>query len=400
MSSGRGPTRHRRCARSAGQERRHAGHAPARGDGCVPVPRNPGPARSLARSDACCPAAGRRNGRRSSFSRAISATMRASGRQRALRRSAGIAPPDRGHRLGRGSATPVRRQRHRPRAAGPGGRSLAHRPTAGPVGGVFGMAVDAPRRLLWLASAGVEPMVEPETAFSGIVAIDLDRLQEARRIAGSRRASSATWRSPKTAPSMRATASRGRSIAACPAASPPRCWSRQAPCASPQGMVVARGGRRLYVADYSLGLFRVEIERRQVVPMVVRRPRDARRHRRIALLRARGRADRHPERHAAATDRQDRARSSGGTTIDRVQVLEQNNPASGEPTLGDDRRRFGLVYRRRRAMGTLGRGRRAGRGAPPGPTPIRRIAGTGRHRRDSGRSDPAEPSLASPRPRS
>ena len=144
-------------------------------------------------------------------------------------------------------------------------------PTAGPVGGVLGMAVDAPRRLLWLASAGVEPMAEPEAAFSGIVAIDLDRLQEARRIPvpGAKLGDVAVAEDGTVFASDGQSGAIYRCVPGCTAA---EILVAPGTLQSPQGMVVARGGRRLYVADYALGLYRVEIESRQVVPMVVRRP--------------------------------------------------------------------------------------------------------------------------------
>jgi hypothetical protein len=166
-------------------------------------------------------------------------------------------------------------------------------------------------------------------------------------------------------------------------------------------MVVARGGRRLYVADYSLGLFRVEIERRQVVPMVMRRPE--------MLDGIDGLLFYAPEGALIGIQNGTLPRrivkialDHTGTTIDRVAVLEQNNPASAEPTLGtmiDFGVEFGLVFIADGQWERWSPGAVPAAGIPPGPTPIRRIPAM---------DDivvtqavfPAEPSLASPRPRS
>ena len=44
-------------------------------------------------------------------------------------------------------------------------------------GSLFGLAIDDPRRLLWIASGAVDQTPSPETAFRGLIALDLDRLQ-------------------------------------------------------------------------------------------------------------------------------------------------------------------------------------------------------------------------------
>jgi hypothetical protein len=242
----------------------------------------------------------------------------------------------------------------------------------------------------------VEPMVEPEAAFSGIVAIDLDRLHEARRVPvpGAKLGDVAVAEDGTVYASDGQSGAIYRCVPGCTAA---EMLVAPGTLPSPQGMVVARGGRRLYVADYSLGLYRVEIERRQVVPMVVRRPE--------MLDGIDGLLFYPPEGALVGIQNGTRpvrivkiALDHTGTTIDRVEVLEQNNPASAEPTLGTivD---FGLVFVADGQWERWSPGAVPAAGTPPGPTPIRRIRGL---------ADivvtqtvfPAEPSLASPRPRS
>ena len=144
-------------------------------------------------------------------------------------------------------------------------------PTAAPVGGIFGMGVDERRRLLWFASAPADPMPDPGSAFSGLVAIDLNRLEEARRVS----VPGAHLGDVALAEDGTLYASDGQSGAiylcrpGCAAAEilvPPGILR------SPQGMVVWPGGRRLYVADYALGLFRMELASRRIRPVLTRQP--------------------------------------------------------------------------------------------------------------------------------
>ena len=140
------------------------------------------------------------------------------------------------------------------------GRAWRRVPTRAPLGGVFGMAIDSPRRRLWVANSGADPMPDSDSAFSGLVAIDLDRLREVRRIAlpGARLGDVAVAADG----TLFASDSRSGAIYRCP----PGCVRLAVLVPggllrSPQGLVVWPDGRRLYVADYSAGLFRIDLDR-------------------------------------------------------------------------------------------------------------------------------------------
>lgn len=124
------------------------------------------------------------------------------------------------------------------------------------LGGVFGLTVDGPRRLLWLASAGAEVMAAGDPPFEGIVAVDLDTGREQRRVAipGARLGDMAVG------PDGTVFASDGQSgaIHRCV----PGCTTAEQVVApgllrSAQGMVVRPG--RLIVADYAEGLVSVDL---------------------------------------------------------------------------------------------------------------------------------------------
>jgi len=202
-------------------------------------------------------------------------------------------------------------------------------PTAAPVGGIFGMGIDAPRRLLWFASAPADPMPDPGTAFSGLVAIDLDRLEEARRIA----VPGAHLGDVALAEDGTLYASDGQSGAiyrcrpGCTVAEmlvPPGVFQ------SPQGMIVWPGGHRLYVADYALGLFRLEIGSRRIRPVLTREP---------AMLDGIDGLMRFGEflvaiQNGIRPHRIVRLTPSDGGRFVSVGVVESNHRAWGEPTLG------------------------------------------------------------------
>jgi sugar lactone lactonase YvrE len=203
-------------------------------------------------------------------------------------------------------------------------------PAAAPIGGVFGMAVDAPRRLLWLASSPAEPMAHPETAFSGLVAIDLDRLAEARRI----EVPGAHLGDVAVAGDGTVYASDGLSgaIYGCR----PGCTGAEAIVPpgvlnSPQGMVAWDDGQVLYVADYVLGLLRLNLETLKIAPLRVREATmldgiDGLVRAGDALVAIQNGVLPHRILRIEL--------AAQGRAISRVTVLAQGRPEWGEPTLG------------------------------------------------------------------
>jgi hypothetical protein len=241
-------------------------------------------------------------------------------------------------------------------------------PTAEPIGGGFGMAVDAPRRLLWLASSGADPMPHPESAFSGLVAIDLDGLRESRRI----KVPGARLGDVAVAPDGTVYASDGRSgaIYRCrPGCAEAETFIPAGLLKSPQGMVVWPGGRRLYVADYSVGLFRIDLDSRRIRPVFARIPlmldgidglvRNGR------LLLAIQNGTRPLRIIAISLD-------TAGLRVSYFRLLEQAGEGWGEPTLGT---MVGgkLAYIADGQWERYGDGGALTDGAPPRPTAIRLV---------------------------
>ncbi len=203
-------------------------------------------------------------------------------------------------------------------------------PTAEPIGGVFGMAVDATRRLLWLASSPADPMPDPQSAFSGLVAIDLATLRESRRIA----VPNARLGDVALARDGTLFASDGRSgaIYRCrPGCVQAETFIRPGLLKSPQGMVVWPGGDRLYVADYVMGLLRIDMSSRRIEPVFALRP---------VMLDGIDGLVRYGDRLLAIQNGTRPSRiisiglDTGGRRISDLRLIEQNGESWGEPTLG------------------------------------------------------------------
>jgi hypothetical protein len=139
---------------------------------------------------------------------------------------------------------------------------------------------------------------------------------------------------------------------------------------SPQGMVVWPGDRLLYVADYSSGLFRVDLGSLRIRPLVTRQPQ--------MLEGIDGLMRFHS--YLVAIQNGTRPRrivriglNPGGRIAEEFKLVAQNQPEWGEPTLGtiaDD----ALLYI---ADGQWERYGAAGAlvdGGAARPTPIRRTA--------------------------
>lgn len=201
---------------------------------------------------------------------------------------------------------------------------------AAPLGGVFGMAVDGPRRLLWVASAAAEVVPAADTAFSGLVAFDLDRLEEVRRVPtpGFQPGDVAVARDG----TLYVSDSRSGAILRCrfdcttaETLVPPGLLR------SPQGLVPWPSGDRLYVADYSLGIVLIDLGSLRIRPLVARDP--------VMLEGIDGL-------YAAAgklVGIQNGTRPArivriglhpSGAIVESLDVVEQMVPGWGEPTLG------------------------------------------------------------------
>ena len=196
-------------------------------------------------------------------------------------------------------------------------------------GSLFGMAVDAPRRLLWIASGSLDRTPHPETAFRGLIAVDLDDLRVRRRVALAASPGDVTVGGDGAV-----YASDGEGGAVFRLRPGEDSASLLVPAGrlrSAQGLAVAPDGRRLYVADYLFGIGIVDLASGHVRRLAARRPAmldgidGLLFHRGVLIAIQNGVAP-----HRIVRLRLDRA----GGTVTAVDPLERANPAWGEPTLG------------------------------------------------------------------
>jgi hypothetical protein len=198
-------------------------------------------------------------------------------------------------------------------------------------GSLFGLAIDERRHLLWVASGVVEQTPSPDTAFRGLIAVDLATLRPVRRIpvegAGSPAdiAIAADGTIYASDPNSGAIYRVGTGDAALQILVP------AGRLRSPQGLVPAADGRRLYVSDYGYGLAMVSL----ADGAASRLPSDAGTMLdgidglvgyRGGLIAIQNGAS--PRRILFLTLSRDGSRIAG------VRILESNNPDWSEPTLG------------------------------------------------------------------
>jgi hypothetical protein len=127
-------------------------------------------------------------------------------------------------------------------------------------GSLFGLAIDEPRRLLWVASGVVDPTPSPETAYRGLIALSLDDLQVVRRVPAP--AADLSPADIAVAPNGTVYASdptSGAILRALPQADSMEVLVPSGRLRSPQGIALDVERGRLYVADYNYGLALVNL---------------------------------------------------------------------------------------------------------------------------------------------
>ncbi|MES2444247.1 MAG: hypothetical protein V4574_15575 [Pseudomonadota bacterium] len=141
-------------------------------------------------------------------------------------------------------------------------------PIGSPRGGLFGMAVDAKRRLLWIATGSVAQTAVPGKRLTGLIALDLDRLRVVHRIpvpAGRQGTEGdlAIAEDGTVYSSNSATGAIHRCRPGCV-----RLETLVAPgrFPSPQGLAVAPDGEHLIVADYATGIWIVDVKDGSAAP--------------------------------------------------------------------------------------------------------------------------------------
>jgi hypothetical protein len=127
-------------------------------------------------------------------------------------------------------------------------------------GSLFGLALDDHRRRLWIASGAMEQTPSPETAFKGLIALDLDSLRVVQRVPiedGGSPADIAVGHDGTVYASdpVRGTIYRlGLGDSAVTIVVPPGRLG------NPQGLVPSLDRARLYVSDYGFGLAVVDLD--------------------------------------------------------------------------------------------------------------------------------------------
>ena len=202
-------------------------------------------------------------------------------------------------------------------------------------GSLFGLAIDNRRRLLWAASGVVEQTPDPQTAFRGLIGLDLATLRPVRRLAVPGEGSPADIAVAADGTVYASDPNSGAIYRARPGDNALTVFVPPGLLRSPQGLVPAADGRRLYVSDYGYGLAEVHL----ATGAVVRLESDANtmldgidglypwRGGLIAIQNGTS-----PRRILWLT------LSPDGERIAGVRVLESNHPDWGEPTLGFARR--------------------------------------------------------------
>jgi len=145
-----------------------------------------------------------------------------------------------------------------------------------PRSGLFGMAIDQQRRMLWIATGSVEQTAVEGARMTGLIAVDLDTLRVARRVPVADGATPGVANDLVIGPdgtvyvSNSVTGAIQRCVVGCTqldALLPAGSFS------SPQGLSLSDKSDRLYVADYETGLWLVSIGSGKREPVLSTEPR-------------------------------------------------------------------------------------------------------------------------------
>lgn len=239
-------------------------------------------------------------------------------------------------------------------------------PLEGPVGGLFGMAVDARHRLLWMTSGAAQQVADPARVFRGLIAVDLDRLAVARRVplpAGGEAAGSPGDLVVAGDGTVYVSNAENGAIHVCR----PGCGRLadlvpQGRFRNPQGLALSRNGRLLYVADYGYGLAVIDLRHGGIERVTAEGP---------AMLDGIDGLVRYGDDLIAVQNGANPRRiirlgmGSKGRVVRSLHVLERANPDWGEPTLA-------TIAGKRLFFVADGQWERfAARGAPVGREPAR-----------------------------
>lgn len=146
-------------------------------------------------------------------------------------------------------------------------------PLGFPRSGLFGMAIDSKRRLLWIATGAAEETAVRSDPMAGLIAVDLDRLAVVQRVPVS--GNPGVPGDVTVGPDGTVYLSDGMTGALLhyrPGAAAPVDLVPPGSFKSAQGMAVSRDGKLLYVADYATGLWIVRLRDGRIRPIGIDRP--------------------------------------------------------------------------------------------------------------------------------
>lgn len=143
-----------------------------------------------------------------------------------------------------------------------------------PKGGLFGMAIDHRRRLLWIATGLVEQTAVAGDTMTGLIAVDLDRLNVAKRIPlANQNPGVAGDVAIAEDGTVYVSNSKSGAIHRCrPGCSVLEDMIPSGAFKSPQGMALSKNGKTLFIADYSIGLWRVHLGKNKAMPVKIKSP--------------------------------------------------------------------------------------------------------------------------------
>lgn len=146
-------------------------------------------------------------------------------------------------------------------------------PLGFPRSGLFGMAIDPRHRLLWISTGMVDETAVRDQPFSGLIAVDLDRLTVIDRIAEAGEPGvPGDVTVARDGAVFMSDSKNGAVQMLVPGEDRLRMLVPPGRFKSPQGMALSADQRTLYVADYSTGLWYVRLSDGKVMPMRVARP--------------------------------------------------------------------------------------------------------------------------------
>lgn len=135
-------------------------------------------------------------------------------------------------------------------------------PLGSPRSSLFGIVIDAPRRLLWIATGSLDQTAVPGERMTGLIALDLDRLAVVRRVPIAPGGKGAVGDLAIAADgTVYATNVLSGAIHRCaPGCAVMEDWKPAGSLPNPQGLAFSRDGSMLYIADYKSGLWVHDLE--------------------------------------------------------------------------------------------------------------------------------------------